>query len=110
MKLRILESAKEDLIEGYHFYEERTPGLGTYFLDSLFSDIDSLAIYAGIHAKVHGSHRLLSKRFPFAIYYSLYEDVILVRAVVDCRRRPSWIRKHLGNAGQDESVRNFEAG
>ena len=32
MKLRILESAKEDLIEGFHFYEEQTPGLGTYFL------------------------------------------------------------------------------
>lgn len=61
MKLRILESAKEDLIEGYHFYEERAPGLGTYFLDSLFSDIDSLAIYAGIHAKVYGSHPALSK-------------------------------------------------
>jgi hypothetical protein len=24
MRLRILESAKEDLIEGYHFYEEQT--------------------------------------------------------------------------------------
>lgn len=63
MKLRIIESAKEDLIEGFHFYEEQTPGLGTYFLDALFSDIDSLAIYAGVHAKVYGSHRALSKRF-----------------------------------------------
>ena len=67
MKLRILESAKEDLIEGYHFYDEQAPGLGTYFLDSLFSDIDSQSIYAGIHAKIYGSHRALSKHFPFAI-------------------------------------------
>ena len=48
----MLESAKEDLIDGYHFYEEQAPGLGTYFFDSLFSDIDSLALYAGIHRKV----------------------------------------------------------
>jgi len=95
VKLRILESAKEDLIEGFHFYEEQTPGLGTYFLDSLFSDIDSLAIYGGIHAKVHGSHRALSKRFPFAIYYDHHADEVQVHAVLDCRRRPSWIRNRL---------------
>lgn len=41
MRLKILESTKEDLIAGYHFYEEQTTGLGTYFLDTLFSDIDS---------------------------------------------------------------------
>ena len=95
MKLRVLESAKTDLIEGYHFYEERAPGLGTYFPDSLFADIDSLAIYAGIHAKVYGSHRALAKRFPFAIYYDLLADEVQTHAVLDCRRRPSWIRERL---------------
>jgi plasmid stabilization system protein ParE len=95
MRLRILESAKEDLIEGYHFYEEQTPGLGAYFLDLLFADIDSLVVYAGIHSKVNGSYRVLSKRFPFAIYYDLHIDEVQVHAVLDCRRRPSWIRNRL---------------
>ena len=81
MKLRIIESAKEDLIGGHSFYEEQSPGLGAYFLDSLFSDIDSLIIYAGIHRKVFGLHRALSKRFPFAIYYELSGDEIRVHAV-----------------------------
>jgi hypothetical protein len=35
MRVRVLESAKEHLIEGFHFYEEQEAGLGTYFLDSL---------------------------------------------------------------------------
>lgn len=95
MRLRILESAKEDLIEGYHFYEEQAPGLGTYFIDALFSDIDSLAIYAGLHAKVYGSHRALAKRFPFAVYYDIHLDEVQVHAVLDCRRSPSWIRRRL---------------
>lgn len=95
MKLRILESAKEDLIDGCHFYEAQSPGLGTYFLDALFSDIDSLIFYAGIHRKVFGSYRALSKRFPFAIYYELTGDEVQVHAVLDCRRRPSWIRRQL---------------
>lgn len=51
MRLRTLESAKEDLIEGYHFYEEQESGLGTYFLDALFSDIDSLATSPGFIPK-----------------------------------------------------------
>ena len=46
MKLKILASASQDLIDGHWFYEKQTEGLGTYFLDTLFSDIDSLAIYA----------------------------------------------------------------
>lgn len=95
MKLQILESAKEDLIEGFHFYEEQAAGLGTYFLDSLFSDIDSLAIYAGTHSMMFGAHRALSKRFPFAVYYDLDGDEVQVHAVLDCRKNPSWIRRRL---------------
>ena len=35
---------------GYHFYEQQKTRLGSYFLDSLFSDIDSLLIYSGSHS------------------------------------------------------------
>ncbi|GBD97919.1 hypothetical protein BMS3Abin06_02823 [bacterium BMS3Abin06] len=38
MKLKILASASQDLLDGYRFYEKQTEGLGTYFLDTLFSD------------------------------------------------------------------------
>ena len=51
MKILILDAAEEYLIAAYRFYERQSPGLGDYFLDSLFSDIDSLRFYAGIHAK-----------------------------------------------------------
>jgi hypothetical protein len=88
MNLRILPSAIEDLSDGFGFYENQLEGLGDYFLESLFSDIESLNLYAGIHPKVFGHHRLLSKRFPFAIYYSKESDTIYIDAVLDCRRDP----------------------
>ena len=47
MKVRILDEAEQDLVEGFRFYETREAGLGDYFLDSLSSDIDSLCLYAG---------------------------------------------------------------
>lgn len=40
MKIEILDEAQEDLIQGFRFYERL--GVGSYFLDCLFSDIDSL--------------------------------------------------------------------
>ena len=58
MNLRILESGLNDLAEGRDFYEQQGEGLGGYFLDSLFSDVDSLILYAGIHRKIFGFHRL----------------------------------------------------
>ena len=96
MKIRILPSANQDLIGGYWFYEKQSEGLGSYFLNSLFSDIDSLTIYSGIHPIYFEKyHRLLSKRFPFAIYYRTDNNIALVYAVIDCRRKPAWIRKKL---------------
>lgn len=95
MKVKILSIAEDDLEEGYRFYESQADGLGTYFLDTLYSDIDSLAYFAGMHRVVLGYHRLLSKRFPFAVYYRVAEDTALVFAVLDCRRNPSWIRAKL---------------
>jgi len=57
MRIEILSEANEDLLDGYHFYERQAPNLGSYFLDSLYSDIDSLLVYAGIHPIVYGKHR-----------------------------------------------------
>lgn len=95
MRIKILSIAENDLEEGYRFYESQADGLGTYFLDTLYSDIDSLAYFAGMHRIVLGHHRLLSKRFPFAVYYRIVDDAVLVFAVLDCRKNPSWIRAKL---------------
>lgn len=96
MKLRVLDSAKEDLYNGRLFYELQGEGMGEYFFNSLFSDIDSLIIYSGIHVKVFGFYRLLSKRFPFAVYYKMEDYLVVVYRVLDLRRNPVFIRQALG--------------
>ena len=47
MRLQILDSARDDLIDGFYFYEKQEPGLGAYFLASLYSDIEALKILFG---------------------------------------------------------------
>lgn len=89
MKIEILDIAMGDLQNGKQFYERQQEGLGAYFLDSLFSDIDALLLYAGIHQQFSGYHRALSKRFPYAIYYRVCDETIQVWRVLDCRQKPS---------------------
>ncbi len=96
VRLEILDKAEEDLVAGFRFYEARVSGLGTYFLQSLYSDIESLQIYADTHRWAYRDyHRLLSKRFPFAVFYKIVGETVFVHAIVDCRRHPAWIREHL---------------
>ncbi len=99
MRLQILDLARDDLIAGFHYYEDKEKGLGRYFLVSLYSDIESLKVFGGVHRVAYRAfRRALSKRFPFAIYYTVEEDTVRIRAVVDCRKRPSWIWRHLRSA------------
>jgi plasmid stabilization system protein ParE len=95
MRILILPSAQDDLSEGFDFYEGQQEGLGDYFQESLFSDIESLRLYAGIHSKQFGYHRLLSKRFPYAVYYDQERRTARIWAVLDCRRDPDVIRERL---------------
>ena len=96
MRIEILESARDDLGHGQSFYERQNLGLGTTFLDSLSSDIESLLLHAGIHP-IHFDryHRMLSKRFPFAVYYRVEEDAVRIYAVLDCRQDPERIAERM---------------
>ena len=76
-------------------YDRQQEGVGDYFFDSVFADIDSLALYGGIHRIIFGFHRNPATRFPFAIYYRVIGGEAVVFRVLDCRRDPEKIRKAL---------------
>jgi hypothetical protein len=93
----VLEEAAQDLLDSKAFYENQTQGIGNYFWDSLLSDIESLHLYAGIHEQHFGLFRMLSKRFPFAIYYAITNNIAYIIAILPTRRNPDWIMNRLGN-------------
>jgi plasmid stabilization system protein ParE len=102
MKIALSASAEQDLLDGFAFYEAQQKGLGWYFLDSLYADIDSLVLYAGIHPKVFASlHRTTGRRFPFSVYYRLEGDLATVVGVLDSRQDPVRVRARLsGRTGK----------
>jgi len=99
MTVVILEDAAEDIELGEQFYESREPGIGDYFIRSILSDLGSLVLYAGIHSVHFGFQRLLSKRFPFGIYYLVEDQTAYIYAVLDMRQDPLWLRRELKNRG-----------
>ena len=95
MTVVVLEDAAEDIESGRVFYESCEPGVGDYFAESIVSDLESLILYAGIHPVYFGFHRMLSKRFPFGLYYEFEDGVAYVYAILDLRRDPLWLRREL---------------
>ena len=97
-----LEEVSLDLKIAEDFYEKQNKGLGGYFRDSIISDIESLWLYGGIHSKVFCLYRLLSKRFPYGIYYEIKEDIVIVVAVLDLRQNPNTISSFILNRINDK--------
>jgi len=97
MKLRMLPPALEDLEEAGQFYENSQKELGQRFMTELIGEIDSLRYRAGIHRVCLGYHRLLVHRFPFAVFYKIISEEVIVFRVLDCRCDPKWIQAKLGD-------------
>jgi len=92
----LLSYAAIDLDQGRKFYDKLQVGVGDYFYDSLISDIESLYLFAGFHPCHNGYHYMLSHKFPFAVYYEISNDAVVVVAVLDMRKNPAWIHSQLG--------------
>ena len=94
--IKISSDALADLKNGHSFYEKQEDGLGNYFASQISADIDGLKITSGIHRQPYRDlHRVLSRRFPYAIFYQFSNETVLIVAIIDCRRDPGWIKTHL---------------
>lgn len=101
-RIRFLTEAAQEMEVGKFFYEHQQPGIGDYFWDSLLADIESLLIHAGVHIEIEGHHRMLSRRFPYAIYYQLSSEYITITAVLPMRRDPKWLGKQFSTRGKPD--------
>lgn len=88
-------NADWDVETAFHWYEKEKTGLGWEFLDELQTTFDRIADdpfkYRVIRREIR---RSLTRRFPYAIYFSVESNVIVVLAVLHTRRDPrAWQRR-----------------
>lgn len=93
----VASDAKRDIGNGFRFYAKQSEPTARYFFDAVQAELASLAVWAGVHVKTPGgAHRMMVRRFPFAIYYRLLGDEVVVVAVLDCRSNPRRIARIIG--------------
>ena len=95
MRVELRTEAIADLIDAAWFYERQRVGLGDQFSDAMFAHLAYLETVAGGHEVVFGLHRMLAKRFPYALYYNVNGELVDVVAILDCRRNPGGISRTL---------------
>jgi hypothetical protein len=83
-----IKEVKDDLDKGEAFYNFLSMGKGDYFREQIISDIISIKHSAGVHTKQFGYYRKLSKKFPYAIYYDIIDNIVVIVAVLDMRIDP----------------------
>ena len=81
--------AEADIEESAMWYENQAQGLGDSFLDEVLNTLEVISENSYIYAVVHRqTRRALIDRFPFAIYYRIEEDSLIIIAVMHGSRHP----------------------
>ena len=95
MRLEVRPAAAADIEEAALWYESKRPGLGSEFLEELrFMEASIAEAPKRFPVITRDTRRAMLRRFPYALYYRLYGDRVLVIACMHGRRHPKrWQRR-----------------
>jgi plasmid stabilization system protein ParE len=89
MKLKLLAAAKADAASAIAYYNEQEPGLGADFASEVRQTIERILRFPNAWAAVsRRTRRCQVNRFPYGVFYSLKEDVVVVIGVLHGHREP----------------------
>ncbi|MBI3697657.1 MAG: type II toxin-antitoxin system RelE/ParE family toxin [Acidobacteria bacterium] len=89
IRVIVRPAAAADIDEAFLWYERRRPGLGDEFLAAVESVRESIAAHPAMCPVIRrDTRRALVRRFPYAIFYRVYEDVIVIVACMHAKRDP----------------------
>mgnify|MGYP001580812208 CR=1 FL=1 len=96
--LRFLPEVEEDVIGGYAWYEAKLPGFGEEFLLIFYAGVGEISHSPLLYPEVHEEfRRCLLRRFPYAIYFTIKGNEVIVFGLFHCARDPRTVRTHLRN-------------
>lgn len=81
--------AEAELLEARAWYDGRREGLGAVFAAAVESTIDRISENPLAYSRIRGdTRRAVLRRFPYAVYFRVLADEIVVVAVMHGRRHP----------------------
>jgi plasmid stabilization system protein ParE len=89
VEVRLRTEAEQDLAESAAWYGLQRTGLGQEFLDEALATFSAIADIPNAFAVIYRSvRRALLHRFPFAVFYVLDRDGVMVLGVLHGSRHP----------------------
>lgn len=89
MKLKLLKAARADVADAIAYYDGQEPGLGADFASEVRKTVERILQYPNAWAQVSKrTRRCQVNRFPYGVFYSLRNDVVVVIAVLHSHRQP----------------------
>jgi len=84
-----------DIEAAFRWYENEQTGLGLEFLDELRAAYDRIVDGPFKYSQLRSNtRRALLKRFPYAVYFAVKDEIIVVLAVLHTSRDPvEWQRR-----------------
>lgn len=88
-RVRFRPEAEAELLESRAWYEERQPGLGATFAAVVESAIEQIVETPLAYPWVRGAtRRAILRRFPYAVYFQVLPEEVVILAVIHGRRHP----------------------
>ncbi|HEX3800623.1 MAG TPA: type II toxin-antitoxin system RelE/ParE family toxin [Verrucomicrobiae bacterium] len=79
MKHRFVDEALAEFIAAARYYNHQVPGLGDAFADEVEAGIEVILGNPSLWRVIEDDvRRYLIKRFPYGIYYTLENDIIVI--------------------------------
>jgi toxin ParE1/3/4 len=95
----IHEDAEQELKEAVQYYEARSQGLGAAFEETIYQAVQRIRenptqypFYKKLRVRKYSV-----ERFPYVIFYGVFEDVIWIVAMAHGRRKPEYWTQRLSS-------------
>ena len=99
--LRFLPEVDEDATAAYEWYEERAAGLGDGFLQDFYDTAKGLLANPRLCRTIDRTiRRCLLRRYPYSIYFTIEDEMVLVIGLFHCARDPRRITSELDERDQ----------
>ena len=91
MKVRFLAPAEIEMFEAAAYYELQVSTLGENFLDIIENAIDGIIAHPEACLEIDkGIRKLVVRRFPFSILYQIFNNEIIVVAIMHHKQKPCY--------------------
>jgi plasmid stabilization system protein ParE len=89
MKIFYTDRAKDDLESSFNWYQNQRKGLGFEFLDCVEAAVINILNSPLLYPKKYLTFRIcLVRRFPFKIFYTIENNMIVIHSIFDDRQNP----------------------